>query len=129
MSGKFKSARSQSLGKIVSSQQVKSGLIGKTDHGQFRVQFYNEFIVRISVTREEDFEDFSYAVVAEPTNTEITFHESDDALNLSTGKFTARISKNQARFQFQNHEGKIINEDDPGFGTSWNGEQVTTYKK
>jgi alpha-glucosidase len=39
------------------------------------------------------------------------------------------VTKNPVRFSLKNIHHQLVNEDDSAFGTSWNGEQVTTYKK
>ena len=106
-----------------------SGLQGKTDAGIFRVMVYNDKIIRITATREEEFEDFSYAVIVTPEPAHFTIAEGDDSIELKTDSVFVSISKSPVRFSFRTTDHKIINEDEPAFGTSWNGEQVTTYKK
>src|SRR5215207_1650573 len=65
MSHRFKSVRSQSLGKLLTWKKESSGVTGITDNGQFRLLLYSDSIARISITKEDAFDDFSYAVVAE----------------------------------------------------------------
>lgn len=129
MSSKFKSVRSQSLGKLLSWKKDPAGISGTTDNGQFRVQFYSDAIARISITREESFDDFSYATIAQPTDIAFELHESEGEILITTSKFKTKVTKDHVRFSFLDLDDTIINEDDPAFGTSWNGEQVTTYKK
>jgi alpha-glucosidase len=129
MSSKFKSVRSQSLGKLQSWKREATGITGSTDNGQFRLQFYSDSIVRISITRDNSFDDFSYSVVVEPKDILFQLNESENEILISTRSFKTKLTKDQVRFTFLDLNGKIINEDDPAFGTSWNGDQVTTYKK
>lgn len=124
----FESVRSKGLGKLVSINQTPNGLVGKTDFGNFRVSYYSKNICRISITLKEAFDDFSYAVVAEPGMVALTLEETAEAISLSTSSFTLTVSRNPVRFRFSDLNGHVINEDDP-LGTSWIGEQVTTYKK
>ena len=129
MAGKFKSALSQDLGKLKQWKKESTGISGETDSGKFRVDVYSNNIVRIKLVRNGDFEDFSYAVVAEPDASSLEVSDSDDQLVLTTENFQTIIHKNPVRFSFLTNDGNVINEDDKGLGTSWNGEQVTTYKK
>ncbi|HEY9046690.1 MAG TPA: glycoside hydrolase family 31 protein [Ohtaekwangia sp.] len=128
MSRTINSPLSKSLGSLTHWKNIKHALVGETSHGRFQIQFYNEGITRISVTQADTFEDFSYSVVASPSY-QPTVTEHTDALEVVTSKFKMRITKNPVRFSFYTLDNQPINEDDQGFGTSWNGEQITTYKK
>ncbi len=122
------SQHSVSLGKLTEWSANTYGVIGKTPFGNFKAQFYNDHIIRITASREASFEDFSYAVIASPQQTPVAVQEKDTALTLTGTHLQLVISKNPARFSFQTRDGRVINEDDT-FGISWNGEQVTSYKK
>ena len=50
-------------------------------------------------------------------------------LKSRTESLILTITKTPVRFSFKTIDHQLINEDDHAFGTSWNGEQVTTYKK
>lgn len=129
MAGTFNSSRSKSLGNLISWKKGDHGLTGETDSGRFSVAVYSEHIIRISITRDAGFEDLSYAVIISPAENEYTLIDHDDKLELKTNSIVLRITKSPVRFTFLDHHHQVINEDDAGFGTSWNGEQVTTYKK
>jgi alpha-glucosidase len=122
-------SRSQSLGTLTNWSKEPYGLHGTTEYGIFRVLLYTDNIVRISITRENKFDDFSYAVVADASCQNFTVTEHPHNIEVTTPSMMVSISKNPVRFSFKNLQGKIVNEDDASFGTSWNGEQVTTYKK
>ena len=117
------------LGKLQSWGFVTSGLVGDTSYGKFRVQVCGTNTIRITITRASTFEDFSYAVIAGPEPAEFHIAEEHDHLIVRTPAVTAIIRKDPVRFVFVSADGRIINEDDAAFGTCWNGEQVTTYKK
>ena len=121
--------RTASLGKLESWSLIRSGLTGTTTNGIFRVQVYNTNTLRITITRAPSFEDFSYSVVSTPEPAEFHIAEQADHLVIRTPAITAIISKDPVRFKFLSADGRIVNEDDDAFGTCWNGEQVTTYKK
>jgi alpha-glucosidase len=129
MSSRFNSVLSNSLGDLSSFQKTSTGLTGETSNGKFRVALYNKGIARITATRQDFFEDFSYAVIAESQTPEFEIHDSDGFIVMRTESFLLKISRSPVRFSFFTHEGTPINEDDPSFGVSWNGEQVTSYKK
>ncbi|MEJ1241771.1 glycoside hydrolase family 31 protein [Chryseolinea sp. T2] len=118
-----------SLGKLQSWSLIRSGLTGETTNGIFRVQVYGTNTLRITITRASTFEDFSYAVVSGPEPAEFHIAEQPDHLVVKTPAVTAIIRKDPVRFVFVSADGRVINEDDAAFGTCWNGEQVTTYKK
>lgn len=128
MSRTINSPLSKSLGTFVQWKKDNNAILGQTTYGSFRVEFYTEGIVRIAATQADMFEDFSYSVVATPSY-EPHIAEDADKLEIKTSKYILRITKSPVRFGFYTHDGQPINEDDHAFGTSWNGEQVTTYKK
>ncbi len=119
---------SQSLGILQEWKKESFGISGETMLEKFRIQVYNESIIRISLTRSE-FDDFSYSVIAKPQDVNFSITEKENAIELRTPKTILTIQKNPMRFSFATSDGTTINEDDDAFGTSWNGEQVTTYKK
>jgi alpha-glucosidase len=124
----FKTSTSQRLGKIQSVNTTNAFLTADTTWGKLKVTVYSPHVVRVAITCDEAFEDFSYSVVASPEETKINFQESDEHLTIKTSALQLVIEKNPTRFSFQTLEGKVINEDD-ALGASWIGEQVTQYKK
>ena len=126
--GTFHSKRSQSLSTLTSWAAIPHGLTGKTNEASFRILAYGDNILRITATREEHVEDFSYSVVSQASGNAFSVLEKETTLLLEGPSFNLVIAKNPVRFSFQTKEGKVINEDDT-FGISWNREQVTSYKK
>ena len=63
-----------------------------------------------------------------PKSPTFTILDQPDNIVLKTASLVLTITKYPVRFSFYTHHDQLINEDDV-FGTSWNGEQVTTYKK
>ncbi|HEY8513846.1 MAG TPA: glycoside hydrolase family 31 protein [Cyclobacteriaceae bacterium] len=118
---------SRSLGDLISFVTHGSALQGDTTFGKFRVTAYSGSVVRIDATRDE-FDDFSYAVTANPTEDTLAVRDNGDMLEISLPAFNVRISKYPVRFSFLTHDGRVINEDHP-FGISWIGEQVTSYRR
>ncbi|HET9487526.1 MAG TPA: glycoside hydrolase family 31 protein, partial [Chryseosolibacter sp.] len=126
---KIKSRLNEHSGKILHWQKESSGISGTTERGKFRVTIYSRAIFRIQLTRDDFFEDFSYSVIASPSAADWQVTESGDSIRITTPLLILIIQKDHLTFRFENHDGKTINEDEESFGTSWIGEQVTTYKK
>jgi alpha-glucosidase len=120
---------SQSLGQLTKWSLERFGINGETEDGRFRVLVYNDHIVRITITKEDRFEDFSYAVIASPTSHNHTTREHADHIEIHTNAVILTVTKDPVRFSLKTIYHQLINEDDRAFGTSWNGDQVTTYKK
>jgi alpha-glucosidase len=129
MSGKIKSRLNQHSGKVLNWKKDAFGISGVTEHAKFKVTVYGESIFRIQLTRDDFFEEFSYSVIAGPAKVDVQISDSPDVITLTTQILTLRIGKSPLTFQFQDSNGQTINEDEPAFGTSWIGDQVTTYKK
>lgn len=129
MPSSIHSSSSLSLGKLLSSKSSDTGIEVATDNGGFRIQFYSDSICRVQISQQSAFEDFSYAVIAQPEKIKFKLTEDAEKLTCHTSQFQLNISKNAVRFQFLDSNGEVINEDEKGLGTSWIGEQVTTYKK
>lgn len=119
---------SKSLGTIHSYEKTKNGILGKTGRGDFKVVVYTPQIIRVHITFDGGYDEHSYAVVATPDETTFELHDHGNELIIKTTAIELRLTKNPARFNFYNNEGKLVNQDDPGFGSSIIGEQVTTYK-
>ncbi len=120
---------SKSLGFLSKSIEHESGIRGNTNHGNFKVTFYTESIVKISISESESFDDFSYATVLQPKKIpSLIITEADDHITLRSDKLIVKVSKSPVRFTFLTINHQLLNEDET-FGTSWIGEQVTTYKK
>lgn len=125
------STREQSIniGSLTDWQQTPQGLSGKTTHGQFSISFYQEGIVKVSATRQDSFDDFSYATIASPVAVPTAqFTDCGDYFSLTLPTLEVQIHKTPFRIAFYTPDQQIINEDDT-LGTRWIGDQVTTYKK
>ena len=115
-----------SAGPLQKFNAIQSGIQGNTENANFKIEFFSDQIVNIRFTRESDFESLSYAVVKNPENIQATINESDDQVLLAGKFFDVLISKTDTAIQFVNKSGAVINADEKGLGTQWNGEQVAT---
>jgi alpha-glucosidase len=126
--GQFYSQRSTRLGNVVSASITDAGVTGKTGNGNFRAIYINNNIIRITATRQDDFEDFSYSVIAHPEKVKLNIQDSEYQLSISSPAVQLVIQKQPATFSFQTPSGDVIHEDE-SLGICWNGEQVTSYKR
>jgi alpha-glucosidase len=120
----------QPLGDFVALQTTAEGLYVQTTHGSLEVVAYRPSVVRFRAnahphTREA----FSYAVVAQPETSDFRVVEEAQAITLATAQLVVELTKYPVRVRCLTPGGAVINEDDPAFGTSWLGDQATTYKK
>ncbi|MDP3462768.1 MAG: glycoside hydrolase family 31 protein [Bacteroidales bacterium] len=98
------------------------------NNGKVRITFYTESIVRVRIVNGDFARDFSYAVSMQPEKVKVKFTENRGFLQLESPSLKVFIQRNPVRISFYNAEGELLNEDDQAFGTSWIGDQVTTYK-
>ncbi|MFD2366582.1 glycoside hydrolase family 31 protein [Pseudoduganella sp. GCM10020061] len=101
----------------------------RTQNAEVELTAYSPSVVRVRIAKGALGRDFSYAVTGKPQVVAATITQDATQLTLSTGLVTARVSKQPFAITFTTIDGKVINQDEPGLGTSWIGEEVTTYKK
>ncbi|HOW26612.1 MAG TPA: glycoside hydrolase family 31 protein [Bacteroidales bacterium] len=117
-----------SLGKMIHYLEGEQSLLIQTDNGSVLIQVYAPDIFRIRVSRMIFTDDFSYSVVGRRYPCNVVLQELDERLSIRTDSLLLEISTNPVRFTFRTPEGQVINQDDPALGTTWVGEEVTTYK-
>lgn len=117
------------LGNLQQWEKCASGILGTTDHHRVKITIYTDHIFKIHITSNADFDETSYAVVATPTQVNWEIKDTEESLWIKTKALHLQVVKTPLTFRFFTPEGRVINEDDEAFGTSWVGEQVTTYKK
>lgn len=124
----------QSVGPVVSYQKTGHGIEGKLAQGSFAISVYSEHIIRVQVSRKDQLDSFSYALVdnAPPQFKGLSVKETtDNKLVLSTSSLTVEIERSpQFRVTYKDAQGTILNQDEPGegLGTSFRGEKLTVYK-
>ena len=120
---------SSSLGNLTTFSREEQRLMLNTDFGKAELTVYEAGIIRIRIVKDDFRKDFSYAVVAGPGKAGYTLEETQDRLVVHTEALRLDISRNPVRFSFYTSDGKLLNADDPAFGTAWIGTEVTTYKQ
>jgi alpha-glucosidase len=121
------SQQNNSLGNLKKLSRDGQKIVLETDNGKATVTVLTDDIIRVKIAKQFQ-PDFSYAVVLQPVATTIDYTDSKEKLILKTATTVLEITKKPVRFCFKSVDGKIISQDDPAFGTSWNGTEVTTYK-
>ncbi|MDF2186795.1 glycoside hydrolase family 31 protein [Paraflavitalea sp. CAU 1676] len=102
-----------------------------TANAYVRIQAYGAAIIRVRISNRPFQPDFSYAVIAEAGKPALTRNEKGETageINLQTDSIKVRIRKAPFAISFYTPDGQLINQDEPGLGTSWIGTEVTTYK-
>jgi alpha-glucosidase len=108
----------------IQSQEIRI----TTQNGFAVITAYSPSIIRVRIDKQPLAKDFSYAVISKPLVFKPRISQNADEIKLETDSLTTIISKNPFSIQFTTPDGKTINKDEPGLGTSWIGEEVTTYK-
>ncbi|MEO5673046.1 MAG: glycoside hydrolase family 31 protein [Chitinophagales bacterium] len=118
------------LGNFKSAKKITNGISIQTSSGNLKAVVYSSSVIKINVTRNAVFDDFSYAVVATPDES-VRFSVQDGVQHISiiTDSLQLIIQKKPVRITLLNKSGKTVNEDDAAFGTSWVGNEITSYKK
>lgn len=120
---------SKRLGRITSWKSEGQGLVAAAAEGHLQLRFYTDRIVRITISTSSIPESYPYAVVAQPETVSVTLRETSDYLELATSRLVVRLELNPFRISFLTIQGDVLNEEEKGLGTSWIGEQVTSYRK
>lgn len=121
---------SRSMGNMKSMKKTSDGIIINTDFGNLKATVYSSNVVKINITRNNTFNDFSYAVAVSPeAAVNFSIREEKSKITLSTDSLTLTISRQPVRVALYNKKGQLINGDDDDFGTSWIDDEITTYKK
>ncbi len=123
------SAVNEALGKYVSHSRIDCGICIFSENALVEATVYSDAVCRISAARSLDEpEAFSYAVVQEPEAVDFLLEEDEERIIVETSLYSLRIQKFPLRFSFFTPGGVLVNEDDPAFGISWIGDEITAYK-
>lgn len=116
------------VGKLFSAERHGQVIDIKTENAFIRVTVYSPTVIRVRMDRHPFKPDFSYAVVASPANPRFQFKQDKQEITLQTDSLVVKLGKAPFSISFQTLDGSVINEDEPGLGTSWVGEEVTAYR-
>lgn len=99
-----------------------------TENARAAIMVYGPGIIRVRITPGLPASDLSYAVVGKPLPAKVVIDQDKDAIHIHTDSLSVTITRSPFLITFLTPGGDTINADEKGFGTSWIGTGVTTYK-
>jgi alpha-glucosidase len=131
--GAITKAQVKNIGPVIAYKKIPSGIEGNTATAIFEVLAYSENIIRVRVSKNKRFSNFSYALVnnSTPTFSAFTVAEKGTLLIVATKTIIVEVETQPSfRIVFKNKNGGILNEDVKGscFGTTFIGDKVSVYK-
>jgi alpha-glucosidase len=124
----MKKSTGQNPGSIKEFRKIPNGIVAKSENANLRISFYSDHIVRITFSREQEFDDQSYAVVAQAAPVKYDCEDDGNVIRLTGPSFRILLSRKDCSMRMETLGGQMINEDEPGLPVTWIGEQVTSYK-
>ncbi|WPV00027.1 glycoside hydrolase family 31 protein [Mucilaginibacter sp. cycad4] len=115
-------------GNVQGFKQQDGVLIIKTSEAEARVYIYSPTIIRVNISKNFNPDDASFAVIRQPM-ADFEFDESPANIDITTSALKLSIQKSPLRFNFFTAGGISLSEDDARFGTNWQGERVTCYRR
>jgi alpha-glucosidase len=115
-------------GNVQGIKQQHGVLIIKTAEAEARVYIYSPTIIRVNISKNFNPDDTSFAVIRQPL-AGFDFNESSANIDITTSALRLSIQKSPLRFNFFTADGISLSEDDARFGTNWQGERVTCYRR
>lgn len=122
------SVRSQSFGSVLDWNFENPLLEGRNDRAQFRLTFFQPGIVRIQISRFEEFQSNPYSVISQPVETELSLIEHGNHLEIHSSLLQVKVSLDSFQLSFFTSEGRLLNSDDP-LSVSWIGSEINNYKQ
>ncbi len=122
------SSRNVSFGKVIHWEATPTGVTGQSETGHFSLSIYRDEIIRVQVSRFDEFESNPYSVIQEAEDSDFSFEKFDTHLLLQTFKIKVKIHLDEFRLQFFDRNDQLINSDDP-LAVSWIGTEVSAYKE
>lgn len=118
-------------GDIVSHEKKDNVIEFQLSNALLNVYLIDANIIRFRYTKEKTFSEApSYAVIeGVKPQTEYEFVENDKVFQIITAELKVAINKNPARVSIYDKNGNLINEDDPAFGVSFDGDEVRCHKR
>jgi len=115
--------------KKTQDSEVKSNcLIIKSAQAEARVWVYSPTIIRVNISKKFNEADESFAVIQQP-KTNISVVEIDGLTVVDTGALALKINPQTLHFNFYTSDGCWLDGDDERFGTVWDGDKWSNYRK
>lgn len=116
-------------GNILEMNVSKAGVQLRTENSWIEITAYQGSTIRVRMDKRQLGKDFSYAVTGKPGEVDVRLEQTDKEIHFSTPLLQLVIQKHPFSLAFYTIDGEVISKDAHGMGTSWIGEQVTTYKE
>ncbi|MGB4776145.1 MAG: glycoside hydrolase family 31 protein [Daejeonella sp.] len=119
---------SKQLGNFKSFQKTNTGVLIYADQGKVQLSVYDQDVIRVRVTSSEFAADTSFAVIQKPQG-EFSVEDQANELIVNTQTLSVHINKKPVFVSFYNKNGQLISGDDPNLAVTWQGGQVSNYRK
>lgn len=100
----------------------------QTTNGAVIITVYSPNVIRVRVSKQANNER-SFPLTGNIIRGNLDYGQDNQSFFVSTDSLVLYLSKNPVRLTFKTKDGRIINSDAPDFGTSWRGNEVTTWKE
>lgn len=120
---------SVSIGNLKTFKQENNLISIEADNAVVQITAFRDDIVRVRAYKEKPLRTFSYAVDKQAIGKFVSVTDESSKLVLKTTVLKIEITKSPVRISFYTLDGKLLNADDPRFGMTWLGSDVTCYKQ
>jgi len=120
---------SVSIGNLKAFKQENNLISVEADNAVLQITAFRDDIIRVRAYKEKPLRTFSYAVDQQAIGKFVSVTDEDTKLVLKTTALKIEVTKTPIRISFYTLDGKLINGDDPRFGMTWLGNDVTCYKQ
>ncbi len=125
----FQDMHIESLGNLEDIRHESGKLVLTSGENRAVISIYAHGIIRINISKNISEDPYSFAVIEQEITEPLDIQESKELIECKTDILLLRITKFPLRFNFYTCDGKALSEDDPRFGTIWQGSKITTYRK
>ncbi|HYW96058.1 MAG TPA: TIM-barrel domain-containing protein, partial [Bacteroidales bacterium] len=107
---------SKSLGNLKSVNKTSEAVTITADGGYLKITPWNDNIIRIQISSDNTFDDFSYTVISQPEVSSFKYADNSGYLKIESGNIILIVNKKPLGLQFTDKDGNLLNEDDTGGG-------------
>jgi alpha-glucosidase len=116
-------------GNLKSLKKIDHGVLVKTDKAHLMIQVYQPQVIRVRLSQTPLTGDFSYSVIRQPEGNFKEIRETSVEWQLLTDSLKVIITKSPLVLKIYNIKDQVICEDYQKFSYTWQGTEVTSYKK
>ena len=120
----------EAVGDCISHEVIGQEIRFSTSNALVRISIYDDAVIRVRIAKNDsDYSGFSYAVIREPETVSFEVEDHTTHFVVRTSSIQLHITKSPFRISAFTSAGELLTADDAAFGTSWLGNEVTTYKQ